>query len=97
MNTEKFINFMKNKTYIQKGEIKHYSIKAIESRLYKLRQLEEFFNINLDEKVLNLNTGIQFLKDIRNKKIEDLAHTPYSNAFRHYFECMTSKCIGRIF
>lgn len=97
MRAQKFIDEMKNKTYKEKGQIKHYSDYAIETRLNLLKDLERIFNINLDDKVIDENAGKQFLIDIRNKKIEDLAHTPYSNAFRHYFECMTGIYIGRIF
>lgn len=97
MRAQKFIDVMKTKTYKEKGQIKHYSDYAIEIRLNLLRNLENIFNINLDDKVASIAAGKQFLIDIRNKHIEDLAHTPYSNAFRHYFECMTGIYIGKIF
>ncbi len=97
MRSQKFIDAMKAKTYKENGVTKHYSDYAIESRLCLLRNLEDIFNINLDDKVKSVDIGKQFLVDIRNKHIEDLAHTPYSNAFRHYFECMTGIYIGKIF
>lgn len=97
MRAQKFVDVMKTKTYKEKGVTKHYSDYAIESRLNLLKNLESIFNINLDDKVKSIETGKQFLVDIRNKHIEDLAHTPYSNAFRHYFECMTGIYIGKIF
>lgn len=97
MREQKFIDAMKTKTYKEKGQLKHYSDYAIESRLNLLRNLENIFNINLDDKVVTIDVGKQFLIDIRNEHIEDLAHTPYSNAFRHYFQCMTGIYIGRIF
>lgn len=88
---------MKTRTYVEKGETKHYSNYAIESRLNLLKNLEDIFKIDLDDKVVSVSAGKQFLIDIRNRHIEDLAHTPYSNAFRHYFLCMTGIYIARIF
>lgn len=88
---------MKKKTYYEKGEIKHYSDFAIETRLNRLKKLEDIFHIDLDDKVESFSVAKEFLIAIRNKHIEDLAHTPYSNAFRHYYESMTGLCLGKIF
>ena len=79
------------------GVYEYYSEQAVDSRIVCLQQLEWHFKISIDEKVKNVQTGIQFLKDIRAAKIEDLAHTPLSNAFRHYFEFATGIYIDKIF
>ncbi len=97
MQVQTFRNQMKLKTYLKKGVIKHYTDSAIENRLYCLRELEKFCNNDLDEKCVSVECGKQFLRDIRNSNLEDLRHTKLSNAFRHYFNCVTGLCIGRIF
>jgi len=97
MRAQEFYDYMKTKTYIEKGVEKFYTDTAIEGRINHLRNLEDIFNVDLDLKCISCQTGKLFLQEIRNKNIEDLRHTPLSNAFRHYFEFATGVYIGRIF
>ena len=50
-----------------------------------------------NEKIINIDIGKRFLIEIRAANIEDLAHTPLSNAFRHYFNFATGIYIDKIF
>ena len=97
MRVQAFYDYMKTKTYIEKGKEKFYTDTAIEGRINHLRTLEDIFNVDLDLNFIRCQTGKLFLQEIRNKNIEDLKHTPLSNAFRHYFEFATGIYIGRIF
>lgn len=97
MRKEEFRNWMLNQKRKYMGKVENYSEYAIESRISCLVKLEEIFKIDLDEKVENRAKGEEFLIDIRNAHIEDLAHTPLSNAFRHYFKFATGVYIYKIF
>lgn len=97
MNKEKFENFLQNKTYISKGKIKHYTSAGILTRISSLEELEDKFNFNIDTIIQNRAGVISLLKRIRTNNLEDLRHTPISNAVRHYYECMTGDKIERIF
>lgn len=52
--------------------------------------------LSVNEELENFYIATE-LKDIRAAKIEDLAHTPLSNAFRHYLEFATGIYIDKIF
>lgn len=97
MRKLEFKKWMMNKKRLYNGKLDYYSEYAVDSRISCLQKLEDYFKINLDTKVINIQIGEQFLRDIRNAKIEDLAHTPLSNAFRHYFEFATKLYINKIF
>ena len=97
MRSIEFKKWMMGRKRFYNGKLDYYSELAVESRISCLKQLEEYFNIDLDIKVKDKNNGEQFLRDIRDAQIEDLAHTPLSNAFRHYFEFETGQHIERIF
>ncbi|MCM1009184.1 MAG: hypothetical protein NC485_14945 [Ruminococcus flavefaciens] len=97
MQIGKFTNYMRSKVYVHRGEVCHYTNSSINSRISCLKKLEDYFNIDIDTKVVSESVGIDFLKEIRANQLEDLRHTPLSNAFRHYFECMTGVAIKRIF
>ncbi|MDE7306780.1 MAG: hypothetical protein K2N33_05255, partial [Clostridia bacterium] len=84
-------------TYIVRGEIKKYKPNAIQKRCSSLAKVERAFNFNIDNLINDKNEVINLLKRIRAQHLEDPAHTPLSNAVRHYYECMTGDKIGKIF
>ena len=97
MRREEFKKWMLKKKRIYCGKEGTYSESAVESRIGYLIRLETHFKLNLDSKVVDEQTAIQFLKDIREAHIEDLRHTPLSNAIRHYYEFSTGLYINKIF
>lgn len=93
-----FKKYLENATYLKKGVETHYTENAISSRISKAQELESDLKINLDDFVISGEKILELLIKIRNAKIEDLAHTPKSNAARHYFAYKNNgKKIGRIF
>ena len=66
-------------------------------RINKLKEVETFFNIDIDNIIKDKNQVVELLVKIRRARIEDREHTPLSNAVRKYYECMTNDRIGRIF
>lgn len=97
MRQKEFKQWMMGEQRYYLGKWDYYTENAVDSRLSCLLRLESYFKIDLDSKVLNFETAKQFLTDIRNAKIEDLAHTPLSNAFRHYYKFATGETIEKIF
>ena len=97
MKEIEFRNWMMGQKRNYQGKSDYYTEKAINKRVSSLKKLEKHFKIDLDSKVINLETAKEFLIDIRNAYIEDLAHTPLSNAFRRYFEFATGLSINKIF
>ena len=89
MRKKEFKKWMMNQKRKYLGKYENYSELAVDSRISCLERLEYIFKIDLDDKTINKNVGEQFLIDIRNANIEDLKHTPLSNAFRHYFKFAT--------
>lgn len=88
---------MRTQQRFHNGKLGYYSEQAINSRIASLEKLEYYFNIDIDSKVISVSSGEQFLKEIRNANLEDLKHTPLSNAFRHYFKFSTGIHIDKIF
>ena len=97
MRINEFKQWMMSQKRFYRGEWDFYTELAINSRILCLEKLETIFNIDIDEKVENRLIAENFLNDIRDAHIEDLKHTPLSNAFRHYFKFATGKTIERIF
>ncbi len=97
MRVENFIEYMRKRLRTHKGELIHYTETSITARVNALSRLEKHFNINIDDKCRNPEIAKNFLEEIRNANIEDLKHTPLSNAFRHYYKFLTGIYIGRIF
>ena len=97
MKEEKFRVWLLKQKRRWNGKVDFYTENAVNSRVGCLKKLEIIFNIDLDEKVTRRNVAIEFLKEIRNKNIEDLKHTPLSNAFRHYYKFATGDFIDKIF
>jgi hypothetical protein len=98
MNTTGFKKYLEKSTYLKKGIETHYTEKAISSRISKAQELESDLKINLDDFVVSKEKFLELLIKIRSAKIETLAHTPKSNAARHYFAYKNNgKKFGRIF
>ena len=97
MRKNEFEKWMLTQKRIYNGKLDFYSESAIISRISSLNKLESHFNINIDDKITSIETAKQFLIEIRNANIEDLKHTPLSNAFRHYFKFATGIYIDKIF
>lgn len=97
MRREEFKKWMLKKKRVYCGIEGTYSEYAVETRISALQSLENYFKINLDDKVADEETAIKFLQEIREAHIEDLRNTPLSNAFRHYYEFTTALRIKRIF
>ncbi len=97
MNELKFKNFLENSSYISGGKTKKYKPAAIQKRCSSLAEVEKAFNFDVDTIINDRKEVINLLKLIRAKRLEDPAHTPLSNAVRHYYECMTGDKIERIF
>ena len=97
MRKEEFKNWMQQQERFYKGKWGPYSESAINSRIVCLESLERYFDIDLDEVATDIVMGVDFLMEIRSANIEDLSHTPLSNAFRHYFKFATNLYIDRIF
>ena len=97
MNKVGFKSYLDNKTYVQNGKKCRYSENAINSRIARLQECESYYGIDIDDIVHDYKKIIALLKQIRADHLEDLKHTPISNAVRHYFEYKTGLYIGRIF
>ena len=97
MRRNEFKKWMMNQKRLYMGKWDFYTELATNSRISCLERLETIFNIDLDEKVKSISIAENFLNDIRKAHIEDLRHTPLSNAFRHYFKFATGQTIERIF
>lgn len=70
---------------------------SINSRIAKVKKLEDIFKIDMDEIANRKEQVIKLLIKIRDTGIEDRRHTPFSNAVRKYYESITNDSIGRIF
>lgn len=88
------MNEIKFRAYLTKTG---HSEKSINSRISKLRSIENYFQLNIDTIITNKERIISLLINIRNSGIEERRHTPFSNALRKYYTCMTNDEIGRIF
>jgi len=97
MRRNEFKKWMMNQKRFYNGKWDFYTELATNSRISCLEKLELIFNIDIDEKVQSRSIADEFLNEIRNAHIEDLRHTPLSNAFRHYFKFATGNEIPRIF
>jgi len=98
MDTMGFRKYLEKATYLKKGVEMHYTENAISSRINKAQKLENDLKINLDNFVVSKEKFLKLLIEIRSAKIETLAHTPKSNAARHYFAYKNNgKKFGRIF
>ena len=97
MNATKFENYLKNKTYISKGQIQNYTTAATQKRIASLSKVEKAFNFDIDSIITDRKKVVKLLNDIRIRNLENKTHTPLSNAVRHYYECITGDKIDRIF
>lgn len=97
MRKAEFYKWFKTQKRVWRGKKDYYSENAIQSRIRCLEKLEYTFKIDLDNKVKSYDCACDFLREIREKNIEDLKHTPLSNAFRHYFEFAQGYKIDKIF
>ena len=97
MKEEKFRVWLLEQKRYWNGKEDFYTENSVNSRVKCLKKLEKIFNIDIEEKIKNRDVAIKFLKEIRNRNIEDLKHTPLSNAFRHYYKFATGDFIDKIF
>ena len=97
MREKSFREWMMKQERFFCGKWGYYSENAVASRVACLNKLESHFKTNLDDWAKNRETAIKFLVKIRQANIEDLAHTPLSNAFRHYYNFVTGDKIEKIF
>ncbi|MDR2201369.1 MAG: hypothetical protein LBP26_01180 [Clostridiales bacterium] len=98
MDTYGFKNYLRKATYMLRGKAAHYTENAVNSRVSKAVALENDLGIDLDDYVTSDERFEGLLYRIRAAKIEDPAHTPKSNAARHYYKYKNNgKEFGRIF
>ncbi|MFA5764994.1 MAG: hypothetical protein WC929_02440 [Bacilli bacterium] len=98
MDKTGFENYLSSATYMLNGKETHYTNAAIKSRVTKASALEKDLGINLDDYVTDDSKFAQLLIDVREAGIETLAHTPKSNAARHYYAYRNGgKQFGRLF
>lgn len=87
MNALKFEEFLRKTDHTQK---------SIDSRVSRLKKVEELFNFNIDSIIYDKNKVISILMELKDKRL-DSKNENLSNAIRAYYTCMTNDSIGRIF
>ena len=90
-NEAKFREYLEEVTYLKNGVDVHLTDKAINSRLSRIRAVQEAFSISLDEIVsddLEMYKALTYLNEI-----ESTTHQPLQNALRKYYEFKNKKKI----
>ena len=87
MNLLKFEDFLRKTDHTQK---------SIDSRVSRLKKVEELFNFNIDSIIYDKNKVRNILMELKEKRL-DSSHENLSHAIRAYYTCMTNDSVGRIF
>lgn len=88
-NEAAFRDFLEGVTYLKNGVEIHLTDKDINSRLSRIRAVQEAFSISLDEIVsddLEMYKALTYLNEI-----ESTTHQPLQNALRKYYEFKNKK------
>lgn len=93
MDRAKFQKYLEDSTYVLGGATKRYTSAAIQKRLSSLAKLEAIKGFDIDSIIFSSKDVADLLDYIREKKLENPAHQPLSNALRHYYTCQTGKKI----
>lgn len=88
-NEARFREYLEGVTYLKNGVDVHLTDKAINSRISRLRAVQELFATSLDHIVSNdveMYKALTYLKEI-----ETTTHQPLQNALRKYYEFKNNK------